>query len=450
MNAEIRPMRTGAELALLEAFPAVRDKLPGSSAVAAQRATAFGRFEARGLPHRRVEEWKYTDLRALMREAKPLAGHADAVALADAKNAGALVAAAEARKLTFVNGSFVPVLSDLAHLEPGVTIHPLSAALLASDGLVGSHLGKVVPTDDVAVALNTAFMSDGAVIHIGAEVNLPRPIHLAHVFADRHAAAAFTRSLVVVEAGARLTLIETFEGPDEIDYQINTALEIEIGDRAHVDHLKVGAEGSRALHVASVMATIGAEARFDHFAFTIGGAVTRNQMFLRVNGDGTRVGLRGANLLRGKQHADTTLVVDHAALGGESRELYKHVLDDQSRAVFQGKIIVQPGAQKTDGKMMTQALMLSPEAEVDSKPELEIFADDVVCGHGATAGELDEDLLFYLRARGIPAKEAEALLIQSFVGEAVEAVESEAVREALLAATEAWLRKRAVSVQLPI
>jgi Fe-S cluster assembly protein SufD len=159
-------------------------------------------------------------------------------------------------------------------------------------------------------------------------------------------------------------------------------------------------------------------------------------------GNDTKVAINGGNLLRGRQHVDTTLVVDHGSLGCESRELFKHVLDDESRGIFQGKIIVQPGAQKTDGKMASHALLLSETAEADSKPELEIFADDVVCGHGSTAGALDDELLFYLMARGIPKKESEALLIQSFVGEAVETIEHEGVREALLDLAAEWLKAR--------
>ena len=171
--------------------------------------------------------------------------------------------------------------------------------------------------------------------------------------------------------------------------------------------------------------------------------MVRNQLFVRFDGEGTIAGIRGASLLRGRQHADTTLVADHAAGDCTSREVFKSVLDDEGRAVFQGKIIVRPHAQKTDAKMATHALLLSETAEADNKPELEIFADDVQCGHGATSGDLDEDLLFYLKARGIPAKEAEALLIQAFVGEAVEGIEHAGLRDALMEQVAAWLEARA-------
>jgi Fe-S cluster assembly protein SufD len=440
--ADVQVMKTGAELKLAETFAAAKGSLPGDAEVAARRVDAFRRFDSLGLPHRRVEEWKYTDLRALMREARPLAAPPDTAALESGRGAGQLLAAAGARRLTFVNGSFVPALSDLSGLEPGLAITPMAVALAAGDPAVVGRLGRVVPTEDVAVALNTAFMGDGAVITVAAGTTLERPVHLVFVTVGDAPAAIFARSLVVVGAGARVTLVESYEGPAEIDYQINAALELEIGDEAVVDHVKIGRDGTQALHVATLMAAIGARAWLRDFSFLAGGAVVRNQLFIRFAGEGASASLGGANLLKGRQHADTTMVVDHALPGGISRELFKSVLDDDSRAVFQGKIIVRPGAQKTDGKMMTRALLLSDSAEADSKPELEIFADDVQCGHGATVGALDEDLLFYLRARGIPKPEAEALLIEAFVGEAIDAVENEGVREALSAVAAQWLRER--------
>ncbi len=443
MNAEIRVIRTAAETALAEAFATAKPRLPGAAPIAALREDAFRTFERRGLPSRRVEEWKYTDLRAAMPDLKPLAGMPDAAAKERAKAAGELLAGVEARRLTFVDGAFVAELSDLKGLEAGLTIRSLAEALAANDALVAQHVGQVVPVDDPAVALNTAFMGDGAVIRVAAGSKIKRPIHLAFVNTSPVAVATFLRSLVVIEDDAEATLIESHEGPAGNADQVNAALELIVGDRARLDHVKVIAGASPALHVASLMASVGAEAQLESFAFVTGGAVVRNQMFVRIGGEKSRVGLRGSTLLKDRQHADTTLVIDHAGVGGESREVFKSVLDGESRGVFQGKIIVEPHAQKTDGKMAAHALLLSEEAEADAKPELEIFADDVQCGHGATAGALDEDLLFYLKARGIPTKEAESLLIQAFVGEAVEAIGHEGVRDALMAAVVRWLEERA-------
>jgi Fe-S cluster assembly protein SufD len=441
MNAEVRAMKTNAELALAEAYAAARLRLPGGGKVPALREAAFRQFEAHGLPHRRIEEWKYTDLRALMRDAKPVAAAPDAAAKARAKDTGSLVGDIEARRLVFVDGAFTPELSDLESLSPGLTVRSMAEALSSGDALVAAQLGKVWPFEgDGVIALNTALMRDGAVVHVAEGATVERPIHLVFAVTGLQPASVFTRSLVVIERGARVMLVESHEAAAA--HQVNTALELKVGDDAHVDHVNLVGGARDVLHVSSLMAEIGARARFNDFSFIAGGGVVRNQLFVRFGGEGALAGIRGASLLRGKQHADTTLVADHQAGGCQSRQVFKAVLDDESHSVFQGKIIVRPKAQKTDARMMTQALLLSDEAEAVSKPELEIFADDVQCGHGATSGALDEDLKFYLMARGIPEPEAEALLVQAFVGEAVEGIEHAGLRDALMEHVVAWLRAR--------
>jgi len=441
MSADVRPIKTAAEQALAEAF-AARASARAGDPLASRREAAFRRFAAEGLPHRRVEDWKYTDLRALMREAKPLAGPPDAAGIARAKKAGAALRGVAARRIVLVDGAFVPELSDLAAPEPGLTIGSMAQALAAGDKDVVGLIGTVAPTDDVAAALNTAFMGDGVVLRVADGVTMTRPIHLVFAYTAQAAAAVFARSLVVIGNGARVTLIESHEGPDDLDYQVNHALELNVGDDAKVDHVKIGTEGSRALHISTLMAALGARGELNDLSFTTGGAVVRNQIHLRYAGEDAAATIAGASLINGRQHVDTTLVVDHALRGGTSRELFKSVLDGESHAVFQGKIIVRPGAQQTDARMMTRALLLSEAAEADNKPELEIFADDVQCGHGATAGALDRDLLFYLKARGIPAHEAEALLIQAFVGEALETIGNDDLRGALAEAAATWLEAR--------
>ena len=441
MNADVKVIKTAAETALTHTFAEVRARLPGDAGVAQKRAAAFDVFTREGLPHRRVEDWKYTDLRALMREAKPLASPPDAPAKAQAQAAGAVIGDVESRRLVFADGAFVPELSDTAAVEAGLTIGSLADALADGDPALMEKLGKLAPASDVAVALNTALMGDGAVIRVSAGATIERPLHLVFAACGKPA-ASFVRSLVIVERGARVMLIESHEGPAGSDYQVNAALELFVGDEAHVDHVKIIGEGGDALHVSTLAAAIGAKARFNTFTFTAGGAVVRNQLFINFDGEDTVANLSGATLLRGHQHADTTLVANHNTRGCQSREVFKSVLDDEAHGVFQGRIVVKPGAQQTDAKMMTRALLLSERAEADNKPELEIFADDVQCGHGATAGAIDEELKFYLLARGIPASEAEALLIQAFLGEAVESLEHAGLREALMEAVAAWLKAR--------
>ena len=330
----------------------------------------------------------------------------------------------------------MPELSDLS-AEPGLTIGSMAAALGKGDPLVAAHVGKVFETDDAAVALNTALMGDGAVIHIAAGTVLARTIHL--VFASGETpSSSFIRSLIVVEKGAQAVIAESHESNAS---QVNCALELVIGDGAQVDYFK--ATQTRGLHVASLLLTVGAKAAFNTFALSSDASLVRNQSFVRFAGEGSTGALRGVNLLRGKDHVDTTMLIEHAAGHCASREQFKSVLDDQGHNVFQGKIVVKPHAQKTDTKMMTRALLLSDEAEADNKPELEIFADDVVCGHGATAGALDPGLKFYLMSRGIDDKQAEALLIQAFIGETIEEVAHEGFRDALMTAALSWLESRA-------
>ena len=440
--APVRPQKTGAEIALADTFSAVRAALPGGPEVAARRSAAFDTFADAGLPHRRVESWRYTDLRALMRDAKPLAAPPDAEAKAAAAGAGALLAGVGARRLVIVNGAFVPELSDLAALEPGLSIRAMAEALATGDALVAGQLGQTIASDDAVLAINTALMGDGVVIHVAPGATIARPVELVFVTTGAEAVATFTRSLVVVEDGASATFIETHEGPAGVAYQVNTALEMVVGADAQVERIKVTAEGADAVHLATLLARVDARARFSNTFFTTGGAVVRNQLLIHLAGEGINAHMGGVSLLGGKQHADTMLSVDHAGPACESRESFRAVLDGSSQDIFQGKIAVRQAAQKTDARMLSRALLLTPTAEACNKPELEIFADDVQCGHGCTTGTLDQQLKFYLMARGIPAKTAEALLIQAFVGEVVDAIGNEAVREALTQATQSWLMGR--------
>ena len=434
MNVEVRNTKTAAEQTLSAAFAAARDTLPGKGAVAKLREDAFKRFDANGLPHRRVEEWKYTDLRALMREAKPLAAPAGAKPKGDI---APILSGVQADHIAIVNGRYEPGWSDFKGGDPGIVIEELFKFLAGNPNF---RLGQVPGTDDPAYWLNTAFMSGGVALRVKGSV--AKPLHIAHVFSGNAGGAVYPRSVVVVEPGAQVTLIESFSGPEGVDYQVNSALEIAIGDGARLDHIQIGSDGGAALRVSTLGVTVGAKATYKDFAFTLSGAVVRNQTFVRFNGEVSEGAIDGASLLKGRQHVDNTLVISHAAGHCTSRERFKSVLDGESHGIFQGKIIVEPHAQKTDGKMMTRALLLSDEAEADNKPELEIFADDVVCGHGATAGALDPGLKFYLMSRGIPAPEAEALLIEAFIDETIEEIAHEGIRDALKFAALKWLGSR--------
>jgi Fe-S cluster assembly protein SufD len=434
--------KTGIGRALSDILAVARDRLPGAGKIADARQQAFEAYERAGLPHRRIEEWKYTDLRVLMREVLPLAPEPDAAALKRAAAALKLHAIEGVRRLVLVDGVFAPKLSETGNLEKGLSIRPLREVLEAGDSALQAQL--FAPEDsDAMVALNSAMMTDGVVIEVVDGAALTQPLHIVHIASGTAPAAMFTRSLLKVGRAASATLVESFIAADGAKaYQVHDFLVASIGDGARLDHVRLIEDGREAFNISSAVVTLGANARFNTFGMTSGSNVSRYQPIIAFAGEGSRVEANGVNLLNGRQHADTTLLLDHAVPNCESREIFRAVVDDRGHSVFQGRIIVRPDAQKTDAKMMTRALLLSDEAEADNKPELEIFADDVTCGHGATAGALDESLLFYLRARGLSEKEAQALLIQAFVGEAIESIANDGLRELAISAAERWLAAR--------
>lgn len=449
MNVAVAKIETRDPLR--EAFAAARDGLPGSGQVPATRQLAFDSFARRGLPHRRIEDWKYTDLRALMREVLPHAATPGKAAIDAAANALKAKTVEGVRRLVLVDGYFVPQLSDLRDLEKGLAIGTLRELL---EHGAWPSLDRRIVTEvanpkaaqdqpDPMIALNAAMMTDGLMIEVAPNTQLARPLQIVHVAANATPAAMFTRSALRLGKGATATLIESFIAVNNIaTYQVHDAVMMLVDDGARLDHVRLVEDSRDAFNITSAAVGLGAKAHFNTFALTTGAAVSRHQMFIEFAGEGSRVETNGVNLLNGRQHADTTMFLDHAVPNCSSREIFRAVIDDRGHSVFQGRIVVRPKAQKTDAKMMSRALLLSDEAEADNKPELEIFADDVTCGHGATTGALDESLLFYLRARGLSEKEAQALLIQAFVGEAIESIVHDGLRELAIAAAQRWLEAR--------
>jgi Fe-S cluster assembly protein SufD len=440
MNLALAKTETGR--ALGEAFAVARDRLPGAGRIADARRQAFEAYERAGLPHRRIEDWKYTDLRVLMREVLPLAAAPDAAALTHAGDALELHAIDGVRKLVLVDGVFAPKLSDLGSPQKGLSIRSLREVLEKGDAALHAQL-LALDNSNPMVALNSAMMTDGVVIEVADGVVLTQPLHVVHIASGGAPAATFTRSLLKIGKSAGATLVESYIAAEGAKvYQVHDSLIVSIGDNARLDHVRLIEDSRDAFNISSSVVTLGAHAHFNTFGMTSGANVSRYQAAIAFAGEGSQVATNGVNLLNGRQHADTTLFMDHAVPNCSSREIFRSVVDDRGHSVFQGRIIVQPRAQKTDAKMMTRALLLSDEAEADNKPELEIFADDVTCGHGATTGALDESLLFYLRARGLSEKEAQALLIQAFVGEAIESIVDDNLRELAIAAAQRWLAAR--------
>ncbi len=423
MTVHALQTRTAAETALAEQFAAE----PGGAA-SPDREAAFRLFAARGLPTRRDEAWHYTDLRSLYAIAAPLAPAPDAGAISAAREILAGRALAGAVTFALVDGRYAPELSDAP--PAGVTVSPVAGA----DGPPG-------PEGDAVLALNGALAQGGCVVRIAAGAQPAARIAIVHLRSAGAAASVHTRVGINLGAGARARVVERFLGARAGD-QRDTATFIELGEGARLDHVGI-IEDSAGLHLESQVARLGEAAELAAFALVAGGALVRRQIFATLAGRRASLALAGLSLLDGRRHADTTLVVDHAAPLGQSREFYKHIVADEATGIYQGKVVVRPGAQKTDGGMKSQAILLSPTAIMNNKPELEIFADDVVCGHGATVGALDPEQLFYLGARGLPAAEAEAMLLEAFGADAIARVADEECAEALREIMRGWLAARA-------
>lgn len=425
MNVPVQKL-TPAEAAYVD------DYTPGDDRLSALRQRGFDAFARCGLPHRRLEEWRWTDLRRLIGDEFPASAGApvgDIDALIDASPLKDLARA----RLIFVNGVFDAERSSLP-ASGDVTVAALASAEEA-DRLSFRE-------DDPVDALNLANVSDGAVISIAGHADATAPIEIVNVCAGAGAATYSTRNLITLGAGASATLFETHLGAGD-PYVTTTVSEVRLGAGARLDRVKLQMDDGEAIHLSNLIATLADNARLADFTLTTGGKVTRQQGFVTFTGEHAKAGLSGAFLLAGRQHADTRLVIDHAVARCTSRELFKCVMDERARGVFQGKVIVRPHAQKTDGKQSSHGLLLAEGAEFDAKPELEIYADDVVCGHGATSGELSDEHLFYLRSRGIPHDHARAMLIAAFVAEAFDEVADENVRTRLGELAEGWLAGRA-------
>ena len=432
-----------AALPLAALFDDRRGELPGAGHgwADALRDGGIASFRALGVPDRRSEDWKYTDVRKLAAlDYAPAPVHSNGVSQVLTSEIDAT--AADGLRLVFVNGHFRADLSSTDGLPEGAAVASTADLLNGADPLLAEHLGRV--TEAVGqpfLGLNTAFMQDGFVLHLRPGIAIEQPIRMVFL-TDLEAdavAAANPRNLVVAEDNSQATLVEIHRGNDGTAYFTNAVTEISVGAGARLHHYKLQDEGDAALHLANLQVRLGRDATYDNFILSLGARLARNDIGAVLAATGIDCRLSGAYVARDSQHMDTTSFIDHAEPDCRSREVYAGVLDGRSRGVFQGKIVVRRDAQRTDGHQLNRALLLSKGAEIDSKPELEIYADDVKCSHGATAGEIDADALFYLRTRGIGEDEARALLIEAFLMEALEEISVPAVRDDFSARLKARL-----------
>jgi Fe-S cluster assembly protein SufD len=416
--------------------------------LASLRAEGRAAFAAKGWPTPKTEAWKYTNLAPLAKLAfkpsEPVANGVRATALP-----WLLPESDKAHRLVFVNGLLRPDLSAIGRLPAGVELDGLAATLAVHPERVESRLGKLgTVAEQPLLALNTASLQDGFVLRIGRGVALETPVELLFISLPGAEPLSYhPRGLVLAEAGSRALLVEHHVRLGEGTAVgkgasfANLALEIDLEEGAALEHYKLQAEGPEAFHIATNLVRVGRAARYESFVLAQGGALGRNEVALTLAGEGASCRLDIAYMGRDRQLIDNTGFVDHAVPNTKSRQTCKGVLDDRARGVFQGRVLVRPGAQKTDAHQINRALLLAPGAEIDSKPQLEIHADDVKCGHGAAAGDLDAEAMFYLRSRAIPEAEARRILTAAFLSDAIDAIGHEALRESFRAAVLRWTER---------
>jgi len=395
------------------------------------RDRAAARFTALGFPTVRDEEWRFTNVAPIASaEFKPANG--DSARPTEEELAGYLYSDAENR-IVIVNGSFSPELTRTEGLPAGVRVGSLAAAVTEQPDVVQRYFGQLADFAGRAfTALNTALAADGAYVHIPDGVVLEKPLHILFVTTNGGAPVMTSaRALIVAGDRTQARIVETFAGPRGAVYFTNAVTELVAGENAVIDHYKVQEESFDAFHVASMHVHAARSANFSSHSFSLGAKLARNDANALLDGDGAECTLNGLYLADGERLVDNHTMIDHAKPHCPSHEVYKGILGGKARAVFNGKIVVRQDAQKTDAKQTNRALLLSDNASINTKPQLEIFADDVKCTHGAAIGQLDDDAIFYLRARGLTFFEARDMLIHAFAGQILDRVKIESLKQAL-------------------
>ncbi|NNE43384.1 MAG: Fe-S cluster assembly protein SufD [Gemmatimonadetes bacterium] len=397
--------------------------------VEAFRTQGIANYEEHGLPTLKDEAWRFTPIGKIADRSYQLAAGEGVTREQIAEHA---VPGLEGPKLVFVDGRFSPSLSDIGRLPDGMEVLSLAEALRERRDAVEPHLDKLARSKPEALTwLNTAFLEDGIFVRVADNVVAPHPVHALFVTTPGTASFVSPRTLVLVGRAAQVTVIEDYVSLDESATFTNAVTECVVEDGATCIHYVLERENDAAVTVSSVHATQGRDAQFHTHTALVGGGLVRNNVYPQLRGEGGWSFLNGFYVPNGEQHHDTFMIIDHAAPHCDSRQFYRGIMDDRSRAVFSGRIIVHEGAQKTDAKQTNMNLMLSDDALVDTKPQLEIYADDVKCTHGATIGQLDEGAIFYLKSRGVPDEEARGMLTFAFVNEALDKMDVEPVRALL-------------------
>jgi Fe-S cluster assembly protein SufD len=397
------------------------------------RKAGMARFAERGFPTLQDEDWRFTNVAPIAKLPFKPVFQAPRNGLTPETVARLTFGRLALNRLVFVNGHFAEELSSPGSQSQGVTIKSLAAALAGDSALVEQHLARYAQDEaNTFAALNTAFFQDGGFVHVPAGKRVETPIHLLFIStAKETGATTHPRNLIVFEKGSQATVLESYVSTVDAAYFTNAVTELVLGEDAVVEHCKFQDESPNAFHVAAIQAQLGRSSNLISHSIATGAKLSRNNIRTALAGEGVECVLNGLYLTRGDQLADHHMIVEHAQPHCASHEYYNGILDGRSKGVFHGRILVRQPAQKTDAKQTNKNLLLSEEATVDTKPQLEIYADDVKCTHGATVGQLNDESIFYLRARGIGADTARRMLIHAFAGEIIERIRYAPAREEL-------------------
>ena len=394
------------------------------------RKKAIEWFAHNGFPTRRQEEWRFTNISPISAINFTMTEKASSNALT-MQNIRPFFIDEEFVRLVFIDGNYNEILSSIGELPQGATVRTLEQAMADKPDIISRHLAKHAPLEENAfAALNTAFLSRGAFVHVSKNVVLQQPIHIMFIATDAaNEHVMHPRTLIVADNSSQVQVIENYISLTDCAYFNNPVTEVVAAENAVVDHYKIQQESADAFHTSLMQIYQKRSSIYHSHNYAFGGAIARNDLNAVLDGEGAECVLNGLYLATRNQLIDNHSLIDHAQPHCNSHELYKGILDDKARAVFSGKIHVHPDAQKTDAIQSNQNLVLSDNAKVDTKPQLEIYADDVRCTHGGTVGQMDQDSIFYLRARGISRETARNIMIQAFAGEVAESIHNESIRD---------------------
>jgi Fe-S cluster assembly protein SufD len=403
------------------------------------RQAAMARFTEMGFPTTQEETWRHTSVASLLENPFQLARNLCDISKTELKPVMSWMGAG--CRLVFVNGLFSPLHSSLLPLPHGLKAGSLAGALSGESSLLRFHLGRYARGEDHAfVALNTAFLNDGAMVYIPPNTVIEEPLHLLFVSRpDGKATMSHPRAVIVAGPHSRATIVESYLGLQEDLYLTNAVTEVVLAENAALDHHVLQQESTAAFHFLTLAVHQDRHSTFTSHTLATGGALARSEIHCELADEGTTCILRGVGVVAGRQHLDTQTQIDHAKTHGTSQQLYKGILGGHASGVFNGKILVRQDAQKTDAKQTNSNLLLSEDALIHTKPQLEIFADDVKCAHGATVGRLDEEAVFYLRSRGIGLETARSLMTYAFGSETINLVTNEAIRDRLAELLAQWI-----------